>query len=52
MKEAKRPTVVLKMLGNVRKYEAGQVYEVDEAEAIELLGLGYAVKVPAPQAEE
>ena len=45
--------VWLKMLGNVRKYESGQQIEVSEAEAVELLSLGYAVKVDAPiQAEE
>ena len=45
--------VWLKMLGNVRKYESGQQIEVSEAEAVELLSLGYAAKVDAPiQAEE
>ncbi len=46
MKNEKK--VQIKMLGNVRKYNAGDVVEVSEAEARELLGLGYAVVEIAP----
>ena len=46
--------VKVKMLGNWKKYESGKEYEVNEAEARELLGLGFAIKsqAPATQVEE
>lgn len=49
------PKIKIKLLGNVREYEVGQVVEVGAAEAASLLSLGYAVQVndtPAVQAKE
>lgn len=43
--------VWIKLRGCVRNYEAGQEIEVSEAEAVELLSLGYAVKIDAPVAQ-
>jgi hypothetical protein len=43
----------VKMLGNFKKYESGQVYAVDEAEAVFLIVNGFAVKAEiAEQAKE
>ena len=55
--DVKKPElkIKVKLLGNVREYEAGQVYEVGAAEAASLLTLGYAVQVndtPVVQAKE
>lgn len=45
--------VWVKMRGNIAQYENGKDYEVDEAEAVKLLSLGYATKCDAPaQAKE
>ena len=53
MTKKTEPKVLIKLRGNVRNYESGQEIEVSEAEAIELLSLGYAIKIEAPaKAEE
>ena len=45
--------VWIKLRGSIREYENGQEIEVDEAEAVQLVSLGYAVKIEAPnQAKE
>ena len=50
----KAKLIKVKMLGNWKQYESGKEYEVNESEARELLGLGFAIKseAPAEQAEE
>jgi len=52
--KAKEATVLIKMLGNWKQYESGKEYDVNEIEARELLGLGFAIRVEAPvmQAKE
>ena len=52
--EMKAKLIKVKMLGNWKQYESGKEYEVNESEARELLGLGFAIKseAPAEQAEE
>ena len=52
--KTKEATVAIRMLGNWKQYDAGRDYEVNENEARELLGLGFAIKVEAPvmQAKE
>lgn len=38
--------VKIKMLGNYHEYEVGEEYEVTEAEANALTGMGLAVLIP------
>ena len=38
----------IKFLGNFRNWNAGDVVEVEQSEAAQIVGLGYAVFVDAP----
>lgn len=48
----KTATVKIKLLGSVRNYSAGDVVEVEPAEAAHLVGLGYAIYEPVAPAKE
>lgn len=49
----KKPELVkIKLLGSVRNYSAGDVVDVEPAEAAHLVGLGYAIYEPVAPAKE
>ncbi|MGD9938614.1 MAG: hypothetical protein AB7T74_02310 [Clostridia bacterium] len=48
----KKKTIRVRMRGNHRQYDNGKTYEMTEAEANELTGLGIAVIEAAAPAEE
>jgi hypothetical protein len=49
----KEKTVRVRMLGNHRHYDNGKTYDMPEAEAIELAGIGVGIiELAAPPAKE